>query len=422
MKNYAKGRSMSDQELLTKGIYQEFITELKSKIRTAQINTAFTVNSKLIHLYWDLGKAILSKQKEAKWGDKIIENIAKDLSAAFPDAKGFSITNLKYMKRFAEEYQELKIGQQAADQLPWGHNIVLMTRVRDMAERAWYAREAVQNGWSRNVLELQIKSKLSNRQGKALTNFKEKLPLLQSELAHQTLKDPYIFDFLSISREAHERDVEKELVKHITKFLLELGTGFSFVGQQYHLPVKEEDYYLDLLFYHLKLRCYVVVELKTGKFKPEYAGKINFYLSAVDDLVRDSSDNPSIGIILCRDKNEAIAEYALRDVNKPIGVSEYQILESIPEKLQISLPTVDELEEELMNFQEVEGFPYNEYLVMVNKWVKENMLECWIAPIVLGQSSAGDRIAIIQINDFESEKQAIEFLKQKAKQEIDQRK
>ena len=411
---------MVSKSLTVNPDYGKFLADLKTKIRSAQIKAALSVNNQLIRLYWEIGQEILKKQKEAGWGAKIIDQLAKDLSVAFPDMKGFSPSNLKYMRRFAEEYPGLKIGQQPADQLPWWHNVILMTKVKNLSERIWYAEQTLENGWSRNILSLQIDSKLYHRQGKALTNFKTKLPPLQSDLAEQTLKDPYIFDFLSVGREAHEREIEKELVQHITKFLLELGTGFSFVRQQYRLEIGGEDYYIDLLFYHVKLHCYVVIELKAGKFKPEYAGQINFYLSAVDELLRSTSDNPSIGIILCRDKNRAVAEYPLRDVSKPIGVSEYQIGQSIPEKLKTSLPTVNELEEELMNFQELEGFPYKGYLVKINKWIREGMLECWITPHD-PFGSAGDKIALVEIKNFSDEKKALEHLRKLACEEIDQR-
>ena len=400
--------------------YGKFLSELKAKIRSAQIKAALSVNNQLIRLYWEIGQEILKKQKEAGWGAKIIDQLAKDLRTSFPDMKGFSLSNLKYMRRFAEEYPELRIGQQPADQLPWWHNVILMTKVKNMPERIWYAGQTLENGWSRNILSLQINSNLYHRRGKALTNFKAKLPPLQSDLAEQTLKDPYIFDFLSVGREAHEREIEKELVQHITKFLLELGTGFSFVSRQYRLEIGGEDYYIDLLFYHVKLHCYVVIELKAGKFRPEYVGQINFYLSAVDDLLRSSSDNPSIGIILCRDKNRAVAEYALRDVSKPIGISEYQIIQAIPKKLQTSLPTVNELEKELMNFQELEAFPYKDYIVMINKWIRERMLECWIAPHDPFGSS-GDKIALVEIKHFADEKKALKHLRELAHKEIDRR-
>lgn len=244
--------------------------------------------------------------------------------------------------------------QQLAAQIPWFHNCVLLDKVAKPSEREWYIRKAIEHGWSRNVLVHQIESGLMRRQGQAITNFKATLPSPQSDLAHETLKDPYLFDFLSIGEEAHEREIERELVKHITNFLLELGAGFSYVGKQYHMEVGGEDFYIDLLFYHLKLRCYVLIELKAGPFKPEYAGKLNFYLSAVDAQLRHESDNPSIGLILCKDKNKLVAEYALKDIAKPVGVSEYSLVEAIPEELKTSLPTVEQLEAELAGEEQIE--------------------------------------------------------------------
>jgi predicted nuclease of restriction endonuclease-like (RecB) superfamily len=262
--------------------------------------------------------------------------------------KGFSFRNLKYMRQFAETYLN-PIGQQPVAQIPWGHNVILLDKLDSLEKRLWYAQKTIEHGWSRNILTIQIETKLYERQATSekINNFGQNLPAPQSDLAHQLLKDPYVFDFLSVGQEAQEREIENALVQHITKFLLELGTGFAFVGQQYHLEIGGDDFYIDLLFYHLKLRCYVVIDLKAGKFKPADAGQINFYLSAVDDLLRHPSDNPSIGILLCKDKNGAVAEYALKDVNKPIGVSAYQIVESIPEPLKTSLPTIEQLEAEL---------------------------------------------------------------------------
>lgn len=334
--------------------YAELLSQLKEKIRTAQVKAALAVNAEMVRLYWEIGNVVLGRLQQEGWGAKVIDRLARDLKAAFPDMSGFSPSNLKYMRRFAEEYPDLLIGQQAADQLPWWHNVILMTKVTNMTERAWYAQKASEYGWSRSVLTIQIETKLYERQAtnEKITNFGKNLPAPQSDLAQQLLKDPYIFDFLSVGKEAHEREIERELVSHITKFLLELGTGFAFVGQQYPLEVGGEDFFIDLLFYHLKLRCYVVIELKNTKFKPEYAGKLNFYLSVVDDLVKHPSDNPSIGILLCKDKNKAIAEYALKDVNKPIGVSSYELTEAIPENLKTSLPTIEELEAELEGIKE----------------------------------------------------------------------
>ncbi|MEI8295351.1 MAG: PDDEXK nuclease domain-containing protein [Alphaproteobacteria bacterium] len=261
--------------------------------------------------------------------------------------KGFSTRNLKYMRKFAEEYPDPEFVQEVLAQLTWYHNMTLLDKVPDKQNRLFYVKQATEHGWSRNIMVMQIESALHKRQGQAITNFKDKLPSPQSDLAHYILKDPYIFDFLSVGDEAHERAVEKALVHHMEKFLLELGAGFAFVGRQHHLEVGGQDFYIDLLFYHLKLRCFVVIELKDKDFKPEYAGKMNFYLSAVDDLIKHPSDQPSIGLILCKSKNNILAEYALRDMTKPIGLAEYNLTEALPENLQVALPTVEELEAEL---------------------------------------------------------------------------
>jgi len=255
------------------------------------------------------------------------------------------------MRAFAEAYPDEQIVQQAAALIPWFHNCVILDKVKNNLEREWYIQKTRENGWSRNILTLQINNRLFERQGKAVNNFNVILPSPQSDIALETLKDPYIFDFLSLGEAAQEREVEKELVKHITQFLLELGVGFAFVGQQYNLKVGDDDFYIDLLFYHVKLHCFIVIELKTGKFKPEYAGKINFYLSAVDDLLKSPVDSPSIGLILCASKDNVIAEYALRDVNKPIGIAEWQtkLTKSLPKELQTKLPTIEQLEAELEN-------------------------------------------------------------------------
>jgi predicted nuclease of restriction endonuclease-like (RecB) superfamily len=261
--------------------------------------------------------------------------------------KGFSPQNLKYMRRFAEEYSLDEIGQQAIDQLPWGHNIILMYQVPDKKERAFYIQKAREYGWSRSLLSMQIESSLYKREGKAVTNFDTKLSLPHADLVQATLKNPYLFDFLSLGKDAHEREVEKGLVAHIERFLIELGEGFAFLGRQYHLQIEDQDFYIDLLFYHIKLRAFIVIELKSGEFKPEYAGKMNFYLSAVDDLLCQSGDNPSIGLILCRSKVGVVAEYALRNIAKPIGLAEYRLTDSLPEDIKTALPTIEQIEEEL---------------------------------------------------------------------------
>lgn len=324
--------------------YNHFLQELKTRIRTARTRAALAVNRELVLLYWQIGRDILERQEREGWGAKVIDRLARDLRSEFPDMKGFSPRNLKYMRKFAEIWPDGEFVQQAAAQIPWFHNCVLLDKLKDRNEREWYLRKTFEHGWSRDILVMQIESRLFHRQGKAITNFAATLPPLQSDLAEQTLKDPYVFDFLGLGDNAHEREIERELVKHITNFLLELGAGFSFVGKQVPLEVEGEDFFIDLLFYHLKLRCYVVIELKATKFKPEYAGKLNFYLSAVDATMRHESDNPSIGLILCKDRKGLIAEYALKDISKPVGVSEYQLVASIPENMKGSLPTIEELE------------------------------------------------------------------------------
>ena len=331
--------------------YKTWITELKFKIRSVQIKTAVAVNSALIEFYWDLGKMISEKQLLTNWGDKLISQISLDLKEEFPEMSGLSTSNLKYCKRFYLFYtsNDVSIGQQLVDQIPWGHNIMIFSKSNTIFEAKFYIEQTIENNWSRDVLANQIKTNLYNRIGKSVNNFKATLPEPFSDLAEQTLKDPYVFDFLTISTKANERDIENQLVEHVKKFLLELGKGFAFVGQQYNLEVAEKEYYLDLLFYHIKLKCYVVIELKNTKFIPEYAGKINFYLSAVDSLLKNEDDKPTIGLLLCRDKNNIEAEFALRDINKPIGISEFQLTEILPEELKSSLPTIEEIENELKN-------------------------------------------------------------------------
>lgn len=332
--------------VLPKG-YDNFLTALKERIRHAQLRAALSVNQELVLLYWSIGRDILARQKEQGWGAKIIERLAADLHKAFPEMTGFSPRNLKYMRAFGAAWPDEPFVQQVAAQIPWFHNCVLLDQVKNRHEREWYIRQTIENGWSRNVLVHQIESGVYRRQGKALTNFTRTLPTPQSELAQQVLKDPYNFDFLTLGREAQERELERGLLDHIRDFLLELGIGFAFVGSQYPLQVGGEEFRIDLLFYHLKLRAYVIIDLKMESFRPEFSGKMNFYLSAVDDLLRHPSDQPSIGIILCKSKNKIVAEYALRDLRKPMGVSEYHLTESLPKQLKSSLPSVRQLEAEL---------------------------------------------------------------------------
>jgi len=329
--------------------YVNVFNDLKTKIRQAQQKAVLSVNRELILLYWEIGKTILEQQKKQGWGTKVIGRLSKDLSLSFPEIKGFSPRNLKYMRKLADTYPDKTIVQQLVAQIPWGHNVRILDYIGDPVERAWYVEQTIQNGWSRNVLIHQIESRLYHRQKglQKVANFSKTLPAPQSDLALQTMKDPYVFDFLAIANDAKELELQKELVRHITKFLLELGAGFAFVGSNYHVEVSEKDFYIDLLFYHLSLRCYVVIELKTGDFKPEYAGQLNFYLSAVDNKVKTKEDKPTIGIILCKNKDKVIAEYALHGIRKPMGVSEYKLSRVIPEKLRKSLPSAKEIESEL---------------------------------------------------------------------------
>jgi predicted nuclease of restriction endonuclease-like (RecB) superfamily len=326
--------------------YVALVAELKQRIADARLRAALSVNRELVLLYWGIGRDILSRQESEGWGAKVIDRLALDLGRAFPEMTGLSARNLKYMRAFAEAWPDLQFVQQVVALLPWGHNVRLLDAVKSAPERTWYARQVIENGWSRNVLVHQIESGLFARQGGALTNFARTLPAGQSELAQQILKDPYSFDFLSLGPEMLERDLERGLIEHLRALILELGKGFAFVGSQYHLEVAGQDYYLDLLFYHLRLRCFVVIELKIEDFKPEFAGKMNFYLSAVDDQLRHQDDQPTIGIILCKGRNEVVVEYSLRDTAKPMGVAQYTVSTSLPSRLQRDLPTIEELRRE----------------------------------------------------------------------------
>ncbi len=327
--------------------YAAILADLKDQIKGARLKAGLEVNRELVLLYWRIGKQIRTQQHEEGWGSKVIERLSLDLLREFPEMKGLSSRNLKYMRAFYEAYPDEAIVQQLAAQIPWFHNCVLLDKVKRPEERVWYIRQNISHGWSRNVLVHQIESGLFERQGRALVNFNRTLPAPQSELARQILKDPYNFDFLTLGKEAQERDLEEALLSHLREFLLELGVGFAFVGSQYHLEVGDQDYYIDLLFYHLNLRCYVVIDLKISEFQPEFAGKMNFYLSAVDDILRHAEDEPSIGIVLCKEKNRVIVEYALKGINKPMGVADYQLSTALPENLKGSLPTIEELEAEL---------------------------------------------------------------------------
>tara|TARA_R110002153_G_C13233711_1_gene490087 strand:+ start:143 stop:1189 length:1047 start_codon:yes stop_codon:yes gene_type:complete len=339
--------------------YQDWFTSIKDTIAQARVATSVKVNNELLQLYFNIGNSILDVQNRLGWGSQIIDKLSAHIKKEFPDNSGFSVRNLKYMRSFAEAYPDFPIVQVALAQdsnefvqvalaqIPWYHHIGLLTKIKDINERVFYLTETAKNGWSRDTMLLQIKGNLYNRKGQAITNFKETLPAPQSDLAQQTIKDPYLFDFLNLTDDIKERDIENQLIDNVSKFLLELGKGFAFIGKQYHLEVAQQDYYLDLLFYHVTLKCYVVIELNNTKFIPEYAGKLNFYLSAVDDALKKDSDHPSIGILLCRDKNNLEVEFSLRGMSQPMGVSEFNLTETLPESLKSSLPTIEEMEREL---------------------------------------------------------------------------
>lgn len=334
--------------LMNQTDYLATIQEIKAEIQKAQYKATVKVNNELLLLYYHIGQAI---NRHKVWGNKFIENLSRDLRLEYPDAKGYSERNLNYMAKFAERFPEEEILQEVLAKLSWYHVVTLMDKVKERSVLLWYAQQSVENGWSRNVLVHQIESNLYARQATAdkISNFENRLPAPQSELATQMMKDPYIFDFIPFKADMLERDIENAMVAEVTKLLLELGAGFAFLGNQYHLNVGGEDFYLDLLFYNLKLRCYVVIELKTGEFKPEYAGKLNFYLTAVDNILKTEQDTPTIGLLLCKGKNDLIAEYALRDINKPIGVSEYRITDEIPEKFRQQLPSIEDIKNRIGN-------------------------------------------------------------------------
>ena len=340
--------------------YAELLEDLKDRIRRVQVRAAVAASRELIRLYWDIGREIVQRQEQEGWGKGIVQQLSADLHREFPGIAGFSPQNIWYMRAFylawTEDVAKLQqpVGEldgqnvpQVVGEIPWGHNLQLLGKLKNPRQRLWYAQKTVQHGWSRAVLVHQIELNLYGREGQALTNFPDTLPPPQSDLAQQTLKDPYVFDFLTLADKAREHELQRGLLEHLRDFMLELGVGFAFVGSQYHLDVDGKDYYIDLLFYHLKLRSYMVIELKVEEFKPEFAGKMNFYLSAVDDLLRHADDQPSIGIILCKVRNKVTVEYALRDTRKPIGISEYRLTEILPQELQSSLPTIKQLEEEL---------------------------------------------------------------------------
>jgi len=366
MKSKKRTLSKVQQPVAELGGYASLLEDLKRKIQEAQTRAVLMVNREMVLLYWDIGRILNERQKREGWGAGVLSRLAGDLHNELPEVKGFSERNLKLMTQFYREYSSLKSigqpvvaqlsknketakGQQLVAQIPWAHNVLLMQKIKELSTRLWYMQKTIEQGWSRNVLGLMIESGLHKRGGKSISNFKDRLPAPQSDLVQQALKDPYIFDFLTLEEPFHERELEKGLIRHIEKFLIELGQGFAFVGRQYHMEVGESDFYIDLLFYHLKLRSYVVIELKAGKFKPEYAGQLNFYLSAIDSQLKHAQDNPTIGLILCKDKDRFVAEYALRDIKKPIGVANWQtkLVETLPKELKGSLPTIEEIEKEL---------------------------------------------------------------------------
>ena len=328
--------------LINDNDYISVANDIKKRIKCAQRKVLITANSELFILYWNIGKVI---NAHSVWGNKFISNLARDIKLDFPNVKGYSVRNLKYMAKFARMFPDFEIVQSITAQLTWTHSNALLDKVKDCNVFLWYAERNSESGWSVETLKEQIESGLYKRQSltKKVSNFQKRLNPPQSDLAEQALKDPYMFDFIPYREGMHEREIETELVRNITKLLLELGTGFAFIGNQYHIIVENEDFHIDLLFYNLKLRCYVIIELKRGDFKPEYAGKLNFYISAVDDLLKTELDNPTIGILLCKNKRGMIAEYSLRDIEKPIGVSEYKLLKNLPKKYEDILPSAEDI-------------------------------------------------------------------------------
>ena len=356
--DYTKGKDTGNQRIIVKNTdyieskvkrvlmnsseYISIVENIKREIKAAQYRAAIHANVDMLLLYHDIG-CVINEHK--LWGNRFIDNLATDIRIDFPESKGYSVRNLKYMAKFAETYPNREFVQTVSAQIPWSHNIAIIEKVKDPEQRIWYIQKTAENGWSHNVLIHQIESGLYQRQVLVdkVSNFESRLPSPQSELAVQTMKDPYVFDFIPFREEMLERDIEQALVRDVTKLLLELGTGFAFLGNQYHLNVGGDDFYIDLLFYNLNLRCYVVIELKAGDFKPEYAGQLNFYLSAVDEILKKEEDNPSIGLLLCKSKNNLVAEYSLKDISKPIGVSEYKVTSSLPNALEEQLPSVEDI-------------------------------------------------------------------------------
>jgi predicted nuclease of restriction endonuclease-like (RecB) superfamily len=328
--------------------YRSFILEIKQRIQASQIKAAIAVNQELLLLYWDLAERIVTKQQQAAWGDGFLLQISKDLKTEFPEMKGFSKRNLEGMRQWHQFWvAESAIALQLVAQIPWGHNLTIVTKIKDIDEALFYVQKTIQNNWSRSVLTHQIEGRLYQREGKAITNFETRLPEPQSDLARETLKDPYNFDFLMLREKHDERELESALIENVTRFLLELGAGFSYLGRQYKLEVGGDEFFIDLLFYHVQLHCYFVIELKAVKFKPEFAGKLGFYISAVDGILKTEQDNSTIGLLICKSKNDVVVEYTLRDIHKPIGVSEYIITQNLPDELRSSLPSIEEIEAQL---------------------------------------------------------------------------
>lgn len=359
MPSRRKGRALSVVPARDPDVadYGELLDVVRERIRAAQLNAAVAVNRELVVLYWQIGHAILVRQEVSGWGGRVVERLGVDLRREFPDIRGLSRTNLLYTRAFAASYPDEEFVRQFLGQIPWGHNTVLLDKVHDLDERMWYVRQVIEHGWSRNVLIHQVESGLYERQGQAVTNFGRTLPPAQSDLAVELLKDPYHFSFLTGASAMEERELERALLAHVRGFLLELGVGFALVGSQYRLEVGGQDYYLDLLFYHIKLQRYVAVDLKVGAFKPEYVGKMNFYLSALDEQLRQEHQGPSIGLVLCKERNRVVAEYALRGINNPIGVAEYRLTEDLPVNLREGLPTPEQLESELASAEGKDGGP-----------------------------------------------------------------
>jgi predicted nuclease of restriction endonuclease-like (RecB) superfamily len=341
-----------DSNIITSPNFAEWIETLKNKIHSARNKLAFSINSQILELYWEMGREIAEKQLNSNWGSGFIEKITEELKLEFPEIKGFSRRNvyaiLQWYRFYSTKYQFVPHG---VAQIPWGHNRLIVSKVKDIETAEFYVSETAKNAWDRDMLEIQIDSNFHLKIANSTHNFTETLPEKQSQLANQLLKESYNFDFLGLENDALEKAIEDELTRHITKFLLELGKGFAFLGRQYKIEIGDNDHFLDMLFYHVDLRCYIVIELKAGKFQPEYAGKLNYYLSAVDSQLRKEGDNSTIGILLCKKKNKIDVEYALRDINKPMGISEYRLTDAIPDNIKSQLPSVEDIERELENIE-----------------------------------------------------------------------